>query len=181
MKRRYSLLWKCNILMKKICCVIRGMFVQLEYESGKNLKILSGCVLDAPNIKFGKNVTLCSNIHIFGTGSLEIGDNVAIGDNTVICVADNVKIMDDTIIAANCYITDCNHGTHQGDLIRIQKMRIKPVTIHENVWIGCACNILAGADIGKGTVIAAGSTINATIDEEKFLVPKREVKIVDRI
>lgn len=36
------------------------------------------------NIKLGKNVTIYPNVMFFGDGLIEIGDNVDIGNNTII-------------------------------------------------------------------------------------------------
>lgn len=62
----------------------------------------------------------------FGDGLIEIGDNVDIGNGTIIYASQNgggVKIADNSMIAAQCYIIDTDHGICAGELIRNQKIR----------------------------------------------------------
>lgn len=179
--QRNKLMWKALRIVKKIVRYGRGGIVRCLYDSGKKLSIMSGCTFDAENIEFGEDVHICSNVRIFGKGHLRIGNNVAIGDGTVICVAEEICIDDDTMIAAHCYITDCNHGTHQGDLMRLQPLRIKPVCIGKNVWIGCSCNILSGAKIGDGTVVGAGTVVTECLGKDSFVIPERRYTIVERV
>ena len=42
-------------------------------------------------------------------------------------------------------------------------MKIKPVFIGKNVFIGCNCLILKGTQIGDNTTIGAGSVVSGTI------------------
>lgn len=173
-------IWGVATLLRKVIERWRGICSQIKYHSGKNVRIRKNVCLESIDIVFGENVQLYSNVHIFGAGKVIIGDNVLVGDNTIICAADKIEIGKNTIIAGNCYIIDCNHGTHQGELIRNQPMRCSPVIIGENCWIAANCNILKGSQIGNGCVIGAGSCISNTIHDESFVVPKRDNEISRR-
>lgn len=161
---------------------MRGSIIGWMYGSGRKIKVYPGAILENSDIHFGKEVSIYPNVHVFGSGKLVLGDNVIVGDGTIICVADSIEIGANTMIAAQCYITDCSHGTRAGALMRLQPMRIKPVIIGNDVWIGCGSKILMGAEIGNGTVIGAGATITKKINTMKFLVPDRTERVLtDRI
>lgn len=130
--------------------------------------ILGPMTLINPNIRIGKNVTFYPNVMLWGDGPILIGDNVDIGANSVLYAfasGGGITIGDSTLIAANCYITDSNHGTCADMLIQKQPMEAVPVTIGSDVWIGAGCQILKGAEIGAGAVIGAGSIVTKDIPE----------------
>lgn len=181
--RNYILhpLWGVKRLSRIVASILRGYVVHVTYKSGKHIHIEHGVILDCPNIVLGDDITLYQNVRVFGKGTVKIGNHVVIGDSTIICASESVEIGSNTMIAGHCYITDCNHGTHQGELMRKQAMRCKPVFIGQNCWIGANCCLLPGTQIGSGVVIGAGSTISEVIPEESFVVPDRHYRIMPRI
>ena len=173
--------WGIPIICRKGISYIRGLAASMAYRSGTHIRIGRGVELDCPNIRFGDHVSICSNVRIFGAGSVLIGDNVIIGDGTIICSAEKVEIGNDTMIAGQCYIIDCNHSMHQGELMRNQPVKCKPIHIGNNSWIGAGSKIIPGGGIGNGTVIGAGAVINYSIPDDSILVPCRDSKIVPRV
>lgn len=146
-------------MVNKVAKRIRGFLIGMRYEGGKGLKSYAPSYIEAPNIRFGNNVTLFPNVHIFGSGRIEIGDNVVIGDGTVICAAKSISIGSDSMIAAHCAIYDCNHGMHVGQVMREQPLTIRPTAIGSNCWLGVGVNVLAGVTIHDGCVVGAGTTV----------------------
>lgn len=105
---------------------------------------------------------------LFGDGLIEIGDNVDLGNGTVIYASKNgggVKIGDNTMIAAQSYIIDTDHGIRAGELMRKQANTVSSVSIGEDVWIAAGCKILKGSQIGNGAIIGASSVVKGTIPE----------------
>ena len=92
--------------------LFRYIELRAFYRPKGFVNILGKVYLDNPNIQFGRNVTVFPNVHIFGLGKVTLGDNVSIGDGTIICAAQDIVIGKNTMIAAQCYIIDCNHGMH---------------------------------------------------------------------
>lgn len=118
------------------------------------------------NVKIGHNVTIYPECMFFGDGLIEIGDNVDIGNGTIIYASQNgggVKIADNSMIAAQCYIIDTDHGICAGELIRTQKNTTAPIFIGEDVWIAAGCKILKGSYIEDGAVIGAMSLVKGRI------------------
>ncbi|MGK5436660.1 acyltransferase [Faecalibacterium prausnitzii] len=44
----------------------------------------------------------------------------------------------------------------------------------EDVWLGCGCKILAGAEISDGAVIGAGTVISGKVEDNTICFTKRE-------
>ena len=93
-----------------------------------------------------------------------IGDNVFIGHNTEFNISERISIGNDCLIASNCKFIDHDHGfSLVNKPIRLQKPKISPIIIEDNVWIGTSCIILKGVTIGSGSIIGAGSVVNRNI------------------
>jgi len=104
-----------------------------SFESGVRLEVQRNATLF-----IGKGTYLNRNVQIVAAESVWIGRGVKVGWDTV--------IMD----------TDF-HG-HSG-----KPARSKPVTIEDDVWIGCRALILKGVRIGTGAVIAAGAIVTKDV------------------
>ena len=133
------------------------------------------------NILIGNNVTIYPDVMLFGDGLIEIGDNVNIGNGTIIyssMYGGGVKIGNNTQIAAYCYIIDTDHGTEKCQLIKNQSNTSKEIDIGNDVWIAAGCKVLKGVKINDGAVIGAGSVVNKDIDTYGIAVgiPARVIK-----
>lgn len=126
---------------------------------------------------FGEYVKLYPNVKLSVCGKennsavLRIGDNVAIGDRTEIHVGSQCIIGKDTLISWDCCIIDRDYhklGNQEN---------IKPITIGENVWIGCRALILKGVTIGDGAVIAAGAVVTKDVPS-RAMVAGNPAKII---
>lgn len=137
-------------------------------KTGCRVNLLGNMTLINTNLKIGKNVTFYPDVMLFGDGLIEIGDNVDLGNGTVIYASKNgggVKIGDNSLIAAQSYIIDTDHGIRAGELIRKQAYTVSPVSIGKDVWIAAGCKILKGSQIGNGAIIGAQSVVKGTIPE----------------
>ncbi len=118
-----------------------------------------------PNILIGNNATIYPDVMFFGDGVIKIGDNVDIGNGTIIYASKSggVNIGSGSMIAAHTYIIDCDHGIKANIPIRQQSNTVIPIVIGENVWIAAGCKILKGSNIGNGAVIGAASVVKGEI------------------
>lgn len=109
------------------------------------------------NIRAGKNLKLYPDVMIFGDGPIRIGNNVDIGNGTILYASKNggITIGDDTRIAAQSYIIDMDHGMKKGSKMSGQENTVEPIFIGNDVWIAANCTILKGSTIGDGAVIGA--------------------------
>ena len=94
-------------------------------------------------------------------------------------------IEDDVLIASKVYISDINHGNYSGEnhsfpaeKAKNRKIFSKPVKICENVWIGENAIILPGIEIGKNSIIGAGSVVTKNVPENCIVAgnPARIIK-----
>ena len=168
-KRKINSAYRKYIFKKQIGC------------SHTDFSLVGNITLINKNIKLGRNVTIYPDVMFFGDGLIEIGDNVDIGNGTVIYSSKcgGVHIGSNTMIAAQCYIIDMDHGTAGGDLIRNQPNTVQPIKIGEDVWIAANVTIIKGSDIGDGAVIGAKSFVNGKIEPYSICVgiPAQKIKM----
>lgn len=113
-------------------------------------------------------------------GEIKIGSFTSIGEFTYINSGESVTIGENVLIAPSCHITDSNHGTSRHATINSQKRKCEPVVIGDDVWIGAGSKILPGVNIGKGSVIGAGSVVTRDIPPYKIAVGVPAKVIRDR-
>ncbi|WP_214709011.1 MULTISPECIES: acyltransferase [unclassified Exiguobacterium] len=154
--------------------------VQNKYKTKSAIKIYGEVRLDNPNIIFGNNVSLYPGVQIWGNGMITLGDNVAIGKDTIIFAQESMTIGNDTSIAAQCYIIDSDHETSRSQLIREQPMQSESIFIGQDVWLGAGCKVLKGSYISDGSVIGAMSLIKGYTSPYSISVGIPAKKISDR-
>ena len=110
---------------------------------------------------------------IVGPGAkLIIGDNVGISSTAIVChdsiiIGDNVKIGGNTVI----YDTDF-HSLNNNKRNTIPEdftdVKIQPVIIGRNVFIGAHSIILKGVIIGENSIVGAGSVVSKDIPKDQI-------------
>ena len=147
-------------IFERIIKIFYTYIIRKRYRTSNKINLHGRVYLDNPNIKFGNNISLYPGVQIWGDALITIGDNVAIGKDTIIFAHKPMYIGDDTSIAAQCYIIDSDHGMKRTPLIREQLLDAEPIYIGKDVWIGAGCKILKGAYISDGSVIGAMGLVN---------------------
>lgn len=144
---------------------------------GNNVIISERCILDARTetsekvITIGDNVILSNDVALTCKGgSLEIGNDVGIGTQTVIQSTYNCPILigKDTMLGPRCYlVAGGSYNTSRTDIpMRQQGVRPeKGIIINNDVWIGANVTILSGIHIGHGSIIGAGSVVTKNIEK----------------
>ncbi|TCK67810.1 acetyltransferase-like isoleucine patch superfamily enzyme [Winogradskyella wandonensis] len=126
-------------------------------------------IMVSRGIKTGKNVILHGNGQILGKENLVIEDNVRIGNNYFLFALGGIRIGRNTQISRNVCIYSSNHNYESDLSIPYDNTYInKPVVIEESCWIGMNVNIIPGVRLGKGCIVAMGSTV--TQDVEPFTI-----------
>ena len=96
-------------------------------------------------------------------GKVTIGARTYVNRYTMFDGHQQLEIGRDCMIGPHCYITDGDHGTAPGRLVRQQPNYTAPVIIEDGVWLGSHVVVLAGVRIGRGAVIGAGSVVTRDI------------------
>ncbi|WP_127579948.1 acyltransferase [Paenibacillus koleovorans] len=149
-------------MINKLASKFQELKIYLKY--GAKVKVLGMVDIQATHIIWGRNVKLYSGVQISGNGKIILGDNVAIGKDTIIFSGESVTIEANTLIAAQCYIIDSDHGISRDRRIQEQKMINKPIVIEEDCWLGAGVKVLKGSTIKEGSVVGAGCIVNGATE-----------------
>lgn len=119
------------------------------------------------SISIGKKCLVRKNaiIATYG-GNIEIGDNCIINYFDVLYGHGNLKIGNYVMFAAHCVVVPASHGFSDITTpIALQSLTKKGIAINDDVWVGAGVKILDGINIGKGSVIGAGSVVTKSLPE----------------
>ena len=120
----------------------------------------------AHRIRIGSHTTVGRLIQLdtFREGYIDIGEHCFIGHFTIITADTLVTIGDRVLISPTCFISDINHGTAgNAAILDVSPEKAQPVNIGSGSWLGTMTTVVAGAQIGEGAVIGAGSLVNCPI------------------
>jgi acetyltransferase-like isoleucine patch superfamily enzyme len=103
-----------------------------------------------------------------------MGPGSFLNDGVNICAARSIRIGAHAKIGDMTYIYDTDFHQLSPD----NPIRVMPVSIGDNVWIGAMSMILPGAVIGDHSVIGAGSIVTGAIPARSLAVgaPARVVR-----
>lgn len=98
------------------------------------------------NLIIGDRVRISANVHLWpgpGTGKIILQDDVMIGPAVMISAA--------------------NYRYNEGSPVTDQAMNEADIVIGRDTWIGYGAVILAGTEIGEGSIIGAGAVVRGRI------------------
>lgn len=150
---------------------------------GTNFELSPGAVCvnqskDKHRIKIGDNCSIHGTLFVDQTGKIEIGSYTTIRYSSFIGATKSIVIGDHVIISNNVIIRDNNsHPISPGERIKMCESGFeselwdwkyadsKAIVIGSNVWIGERVIILKNVNIGKGSIVAAGSIVTKNVPE----------------
>ena len=146
---------------------------------GKISAAIRRLVCNAIFRKVGKNINIEKGAY-FGSGrDVEIGDESGIGKNCSlhgpIIIGNHVMMAPEVLMLTRNHVFSridipmCK----QGDTIA------QPIIIGDDVWIGARAIILPGVQIGRGSIVAAGSIVTSDI-ESYSIVGGNPAKLIKR-
>ena len=163
-------------------CACRHKRVHID----KSARISPDCRINprVGEIFIGKDSSVAANAVL--QGNIRIGENSSVQYNTLVTGYGKpgetnglIKIGNNVRIAPNVMMISANHVFDNPDIpICKQGLKVKPITIEDDVWIAGRVNIMAGVTIGKGSVIGAGSVVTKDIPPYSVAVgvPARVIK-----
>jgi acetyltransferase-like isoleucine patch superfamily enzyme len=83
---------------------------------------------------------------------------------TILDAHQRIEIGRNCMIGPHCFITDGDHGMAGTEPINQQPMRIAPVLIEDEAWLGAGVIVLKGVKVGRGAVIGAGSIVTKSVE-----------------
>jgi len=135
------------------------------------------------SIRIGKRLRMLRNATINTlppSGQILIGNNVHIGEGTMITAHSRVEIEDDVVIGPYNVIVDVDHVCKDRSRpIAQQGLDSRPIRIGRGAWISSHCVILKGVTIGRGAVLGAGTIVTRDVPDYAISVgaPARTVRI----
>lgn len=134
-------------------------------------------LLRAFGAKIGKGVLVRSSVKITYPWKLSVGNHSWIGDDCVIYNLGQITIGKHVAIAHMVYLNTGGHDYEKSTF----DIFSKPVVIKDECWLTNDVYVAPGVTIGKGSIIAARSTVLQDMPEGKVCVgtPARPIK--DRI
>ena len=131
--------------------------------------------------KIGKNVRICSSVHIMGCGELVIGDDVWIGHEVFISTTSRIEIGSYVDIAPMVYLGTGTHRIDADGLHSAGEGISRNIKIEDGAWLCVRSTLLPGVVIGKNSVVAG-----AVVTKDVFPyccvagIPANVIKIYDK-
>lgn len=172
----YKLIWACLTFLVAI------FFKQIKFPAYIGKPIFTKGL---NRVSIGKRTRIFpgARIETYNHGSIEIMDNVAIGQNFHITSSDlELLIGSNTTILGNVFVTNIDHDYQELSVhILEQKYIIKKTEIGENCFIGYGAAIQAGTILGKQCVVGANSVVRGIFPDYCVIVgtPAHIVKRYD--
>ena len=168
---------------------------RLDVETGAGTRVRWTSLLGqrAGHLRVGNGSIVNCRIDFDGPrGEVKIGHRCFIGASHLVC-REKITLGDDVIISWGVTVVDHNsHAldwTHRrndvADWAQGKKdwshVDVRPVMIHDKVWIGFGATILKGVVIGEGAVVGAGSMVTRDVPAHTVVAgnPARPVKRID--
>lgn len=127
----------------------------------------------------GDNVAIKEYVIINNPQELSLGNNISIHPFCYIESLGGITIGNDVSIAHNTSILSVNHTWEdKSQPIKYNEIKKSPVTLEDDVWVGCGCRIMAGTTVHRHSVIAAGAVVTKDIDSNTVVggVPAKKLK-----
>jgi acetyltransferase-like isoleucine patch superfamily enzyme len=133
------------------------------------------------SITCGRLFLRCKTIPIelgaAGNGSLVLGERTFINSGATVVANRSITIGDDCLIGDLAAIFDTDFHPIEPS----RPVRIAPVRLGMNVWVGRSATILPGVTIGNHAVVAAGSIVTSDVPAKTLVggVPARPIRTLD--
>ena len=165
---RFPVLWSCRTWMRLFGCVVPASCLIQGLPSLWNME---------GTVRLGERAYLNNIAMMYGRGSAfprcvlaaTPGAIIEIGDDSRISLAalyarERITIGKRVLIASGCRIADSD-GHPVDEIPRKQSVEDtpSPVTIEDDVWLGCDVTVCKGVTIGKGSVIGTKSVVTHDI------------------
>lgn len=113
---------------------------------------------------------------------LVIGAGTYVNRYTIFDAHQSLHIGRRVMIGPFCYFTDADHGTDPEYSVQSQPMRLEPLVVEDEAWIGAHVTVLPGVRIGKGAVVGAGSVVTHDVPAMAIVAgtPARLLRYRDR-
>jgi acetyltransferase-like isoleucine patch superfamily enzyme len=146
-------------------CRLRG----IRFAGGRNLRVYGRCALrGSGSIVIGNDVVLSHNLrHVYlgvlgSDAEIRIGDRVWLNGTSISCHG-RVEIGDRALVGRTDLV---DHEFHDPrDFERKRAIRVAPITIGADAWVGNDGLILKGVAIGRHSVVGARTVVRRSLPD----------------
>jgi serine acetyltransferase len=157
---------------------------RLAMERLRGFRAIVSCRLRGVRLKAGRNLRVEGRLIVRGPGTVVIGDNVRIGGTVTPWTYRpdaRIEIGEESFIngasfgawqqitiGRRCILGQCSIMDTDFHSIQVNRhgveapVRVRPVVLEENVWIGANAGILPGTTVGRDSVVGFGSVCSGT-------------------
>ena len=140
----------------KVWYPLRG----IRFRAGRNLRVNGSLRIRGPGqVVFGDNIVVHGDATPWthtSAARIVVGNNVSLGSTRFGCMQ-AITVGDDCLLAS-CALADSDfHSTRADRRSPEAPVRVAPIRLERNVWIGDNAGILPGTIIGENSVVGFGA------------------------
>lgn len=171
-----SLSFLIKLLPLKIRCWLLSVFRGTKGKKGIGIRFI---LLKSIAKNIGDNVSIREGVVLLSPKLLVLGSNISIHPNCYIDASGGISVGDNVSIAtASILISESHTWENENEPIKYNPMKSTPITIDDDVWVGCNVKIIGPCHIKKRTILAAGAVVKGEFDSNSIVggVPARIIK-----
>lgn len=112
----------------------------------------------------GKNLRIGRNNVFYNSGNIIFGRDIYIAYGNWFCASTTIAVDDEVFFGPGSIIVSGSHTRNNGSY-RFGPNTVDPIRIGFGSWVGGGCAVLAGSDIGRGTVIGANTVVRGKVPD----------------
>ena len=116
-------------------------------------------LLRAFGARIGSRVVVRANVNVSYPWRLTLGDDVWLGEETVILSLAPVVIESSACISQRAFLCTGSHDFRSPEF----RLVAKPITVRGGSWIAAQAFISPGVEIGGGSMVCAGSVVTENV------------------
>ncbi|MEK0363757.1 acyltransferase [Pseudomonas sp. CBC3] len=128
---------------------------------------------------FNRNSYIGTHVVLKNIKNMHVGENFSLHDFCYIDAVGNIQIGNNVSIAHGSSLISFNHTWGSTELpIKYNPVKVAPIVIEDDVWIGCGVRIMPGVTIGARSIVAAGSVVVKDVPANTIVggVPAKVIK-----
>jgi len=110
----------------------------------------------------GRNLRLGRDVSFYNPAAISIGSDVYMAHGTRLLAGEAISVADEVLFGPYCVIVSSSHTRRDGSY-RFGPVHLAPVTIGRGVWLGAHVTVVAGAEVGAGTLVGANSVVTGVL------------------
>lgn len=183
-KESANLIEKGENMISQICGLFHQIIYKIKFGKKVSFDAIPSFIshmsiyVQSGNVKIGKHFVMKEGVYMAAVhgGKIVVGDNVSLNRNCMLVCHDMISIGDNCAVGPNTVFYDHDHKFDENGIA--YGFKTTPVVIEKNCWIGAGVTILRGTHIGEGSVIGAGSVVRGDIPPHSLVTSNRELNIV---